>query len=109
MKILRYQKEDGSVPLSDWFSALRDMQAKIAIRRRLDRLAEGNPGNTRALHSGVHELKIDMGPGYRVYYAHHGQAIILLLCGGDKGSQQIDIAKAIDYWGDWKTRNRSDT
>lgn len=109
MEIIRYMKEDGSVPLSDWLSTLRDMQAKTAIRRRIDRFGAGNPGNTRSLRSGVSELKIDMGPGYRVYYALHGQAIVLLLCGGDKGTQNADIAKAVGYWEDWKTHNRSGT
>lgn len=108
MKILRYQKEDGAVPLTEWLSELRDLQAKIAIRR-LDRFAGGNPGNTRALQSGVNEMKIDMGPGYRVYYVHHGQTIVLLLCGGDKGTQKADIVKAVGYWEDWKIRNGSAT
>ncbi|WP_366143474.1 type II toxin-antitoxin system RelE/ParE family toxin [Rhodoferax sp.] len=75
-------KEDGSVPLTDWLSTLRDLQAKTAIRRRIDRFGAGNPGSSRSLRSGVSELKIDMGPGYRVYYALHGQTIVLLLCGG---------------------------
>jgi putative addiction module killer protein len=109
MKILRYQKEDGTVPLTEWLSALRDLQARIAIRRRLDRFADGNPGNTRALLGGVREMKIDMGPGYRVYYAHHGQTVVLLLCGGDKGTQKADIARAVGYWEDWKTRTGSAT
>ncbi len=107
MEIIRYMKEDGSVPLSDWLSTLRDMQAKIAVRRRIDRFGAGNPGSTRSLRGGVSELKIDMGPGYRVYYALYGQTIVLLLCGGDKGTQDADIAKAVGYWEDWKARNRS--
>ena len=109
MEIIRYQKEDGSIPLSGWLSELRDMQAKIAIRRRLDRFAKGKPGDTRAVQCGVNELRIDMGPGYRVYYAHHGRIIVVLLCGGDKSTQKADIAQAVDYWEDWKTRNGSST
>lgn len=54
-------------------------------------------------------MKIDMGPGYRVYYAHHGQTVVLLLCGGDKGTQKADIARAVGYWEDWKTRTGSAT
>jgi len=102
-------KEDGSVPLSDWLSTLRDLQAKTAIRRRIDRFGAGNPGNTRYLRNGVSELKIDMGPGYRVYYALNGQTIVLLLCGGDKGTQVADIAKAVGFWENWKNLNRSGT
>jgi len=109
MEIIRYVKEDGSVPLSDWLSTLRDMQAKTAIRRRIDRFGAGNPGNTRYLRNGVSELKTDMGPGYRVYYALHGQTIVLLLCGGDKGTQVADIAKAVGFWENWKNLNRSGT
>lgn len=107
MEVIRYMKEDGSVPLSEWLSTLRDLQAKIAIRRRIDRFGTGNPGNTRALRGGVSEMKIDMGLGYRVYFALNGKTIVLLLCGGDKGTQETDIAKAIGYWADWKNRNRS--
>ena len=109
MEIIRYMKEDGSVPLSDWLSTLRDLQAKTAIRRRIDRFGAGNPGNTRYLRNGVSELKIDMGPGYRVYYALNGQIIVLLLCGGDKGTQVADIAKAVGFWENWKNLNRSGT
>jgi putative addiction module killer protein len=109
MEIIRYMKEDGSVPFSDWLSTLRDMQAKTAIRRRIDRFGAGNPGNTRYLRNGVNELKIDMGPGYRVYYALNGQTIVLLLCGGDKGTQVADIAKAVGCLEDWKTLNRNKT
>lgn len=109
MELIRYQNEDGSVPLTDWLSTLRDVQAKIAIRRRIDRFEAGNPGKTRYLRDGVSELKIDMGPGYRVYYAQHGKTIVLLLCGGSKSTQDADIAKAVGYWDDWKKRNRSGT
>lgn len=107
MEIIRYKKADGTIPLTEWLSTLRDIQAKTAIRRRIDRFGAGNPGNARTVRCGVSELKIDMGPGYRVYYALHGQTIILLLCGGDKGTQEADIARAVGYWEDWKTRNRS--
>ena len=109
MEIIRYMKEDGSVPLSNCLSTLRDLQAKTAIRRRIDRFGAGNPGNTRYLRNGVSELKIDMGPGYRVYYALNGQTIVLLLCGGDKGTQVADIAKAVGFWENWKNLNRSGT
>ena len=90
MEIIRYVKEDGSAPLTEWLSTLRDIQAKTAIRRRIDRFGAGNPGNTRLLRAGISELKIDIGPGYWVYYALHGQTIVLLLCGGDKGTQNAE-------------------
>ena|ERR1017187_2112459 len=109
MEIIRYMKEDGSVPLTEWLSTLRDLQAKIVILRRIDRYGAGNPGHTRYLRDGVSELKIDLGPGYRVFFALDGQAIVLLLCGGDKKTQDADIVKAIGYLEDWKKRNRSTT
>jgi len=77
-----------------WFEALRDRQAKARIVTRVRRLQEGNPGQHRQLAGGVLELKIDFGPGYRVYCAERGGQFILLLVGGDKSSQTEDIAMA---------------
>lgn len=69
---------------------------------RLKRLASGNPGDVRPVGKGVSELRIDMGPGYRVYYAADGDELILLLAGGDKSTQARDIEKALALWKDWK-------
>jgi len=79
---------------SAWFEALRDRQAKARIVARIRRLQEGNPGQHRQLAGGVLELKIDLGPGYRVYCTQRGGQFILLLLGGDKSSQSDDIASA---------------
>jgi putative addiction module killer protein len=106
MEIVRYTKEDGTQPFGEWLSDIRDVQAKVAIRRRIDRLAMGNAGNCKALRAGVSELKIDMGPGYRVYYGQHGKEIVLLICDGDKRTQDADITRAVQYWEDWKIRQR---
>ena len=78
-----------------WFDTLRDHAAKARIQVRIDRLALGNPGNRRVLTGGVSELKIDHGPGYRVYYTQRRDVLIVLLCGGDKRSQRSDIEAAI--------------
>lgn len=78
----------------DWFVSLRDKGATLRIQVRIDRLAFGNPGQHRVLTGGVCEMKIDHGPGYRVYYARHADAWVLLLCGGDKSSQAADIKAA---------------
>ena len=80
-----------------WLRRLRDQQARARILARIDRLEDGNPGKTRSVGSGVVEMKIDFGPGYRVYYSQRGQMLILLLCGGDKSTQANDIklAKAL--------------
>ncbi len=78
-----------------WFDTLRDRAARLRIQIRIDRLALGNPGNHRVLTSGVCEMKIDHGPGYRVYYTQRGKRFVVLLCGGDKRSQSNDIKAAI--------------
>ena len=77
-----------------WLDALRDRDARLRILVRIDRLAFGNPGQHRILAGGLCELKIDHGPGYRVYYVQRGHTLIILLCGGDKHSQQRDILTA---------------
>lgn len=78
----------------DWFSTLKDRAAKARIQVRIDRLALGNPGQHRKLKQGVAEMKIDYGPGYRVYYVTRAGVSYILLCGGDKASQDADIELA---------------
>ena len=77
-----------------WFAALRDDQARKRIAARLVRLSAGLFGDAKSVGDGVSELRVDHGPGYRVYFTRRGQTIVLLLCGGDKGSQQRDIESA---------------
>lgn len=79
----------------EWINALRDRVGRARIQVRVDRLVHGNPGEHRNLTEGVSELKIKFGPGYRVYYAKHGERLLLLLVGGDKSSQDDDIALAL--------------
>jgi len=79
----------------DWINSLRDRTGRARIQVRVDRLVHGNPGQHRRLTEGVCELKIDFGPGYRVYYKERGGEIIILLAGGDKSTQQRDIQTAI--------------
>lgn len=79
---------------SDWLHRLRDERAKARIAVRIDRLALGNAGDVRPVGAGVSELRIDHGPGYRIYFIREGEALIVLLCGGDKGSQVRDIEQA---------------
>lgn len=82
-----------------WLGSLRDKQGRAKIPARIDRLEDGNPGKTRNVGAGVIEMKIDFGPGYRVYYVQRGKLLIVLLCGGDKSTQANDIkrAKAIAF------------
>lgn len=79
----------------EWINALRDRAGKAKIQVRVDRLVHGNPGDHRNLPSGISELKIDFGPGYRVYYSQRDDRFLLLLAGGDKSTQQKDIRRAI--------------
>jgi putative addiction module killer protein len=80
----------------DWINALKDRAGRARIQVRVDRLVHGNPGSHRNLTDGVSELKIDFGPGYRVYYTQRGDRLLLLLVGGSKSTQQKDIERAID-------------
>ena len=89
---MRVAKTDG---YRDWLDELKDRTGRARILVRVDRLIDGNPGQHRDLTDGVSELKIDFGPGYRVYYTQRGQRLLLLLIGGDKSTQQKDIEMAI--------------
>ena len=79
----------------EWINALKDRVDRARIQVRVDRLVHGNPGKHRDITNGVSELKIDVGPGYRVYYTQRGSRLLLLLAGGDKSTQQKDIEMAI--------------
>jgi len=104
MGIAHYLTADGHDPVQDWMDAVRDMRARVAILRRLERMKVGNFGDHKFCRDGVWELRIDTGPGYRVYYAQAGQTLVLLLCGADKRSQRSDIERASAYWQDWERR-----
>lgn len=96
-EVLEYITTDGEAPLSQWLQTL-DRPVRARIRTRIDRVARGNLGDSKALGAGLYELRLDFGPGYRIYYGRQGQTVVVLLCGGDKASQQSDIAKARKYW-----------
>ena len=87
---------------SRWLAGLRDGQAKGRILARLRRLSIGNFGDTRSLGGGLHELRIDYGPGYRIYFARRGGALVLLALGGDKSRQRTDIARAREIAAAWE-------
>jgi len=89
---------------TDWLKRLRDSRAKVAVIRRVARIEKGNFGDHSFCRDGVWELRIDVGPGYRVYYALSGRQVVLLLCGGDKRTQDTDIGLAVDCWQDWQRR-----
>lgn len=83
-----------------WFGRLRDRRARARIDARIQRLSMGNAGDARPVGKGISELRIDYGPGYRVYYAQRGQTLVILLAGGDKASQVRDIRRATELAGD---------
>lgn len=91
-----------SATFDRWLSELRDRRAVARIAARLDRLASGNPGDTQPVGDGVSELRINYGPGYRVYFIQRGPVLIILLCGGDKSSQDRDIKQAKALAAQWK-------
>jgi putative addiction module killer protein len=93
-----YLDDNGEAPFTRWLEALRDRVAFVRIAVRLDRVQAGNFGTVKALGDGVSELKIDHGPGYRVYYAMSGKTVVLLLIGGDKSTQSRDVETAKAYW-----------
>lgn len=104
-EIRHYITDDGRDVFADWRNSVKDTKAKIAVDRRIYRVELGNLGDHKACREGVWELRIDVGQGYRVYYAQAGQTLVLLLCGGTKRSQDADISRACDYWKDWQRSN----
>lgn len=102
-----YETEDGNTPFSSWLDSLRDREARARIRKRLDRVALGNLGDYRSVGETVFELKIDYGPGYRVYFAQIEVPVLLLLCGGDKSTQDRDIQKAKQFWSNFNERENA--
>lgn len=101
-EIRLYQTADGRVPFSDWFESLRDDKTKQRIDARLARVRLGNLGDCKGVGGGIFELRVDFGPGFRIYFAQQGTEIIILLCGGDKSTQSRDIKRAKEYWARFK-------
>jgi len=97
-EIRKYTDESEMTPFDHWIDKLRNVRAKARILKRIDRLSLGLEGDWKSVGGGVRELRIQEGKGYRVYYAWHGETIVILLCGGDKSSQNENIAKAKEYW-----------
>jgi putative addiction module killer protein len=89
-------------------ATLKDDRAEARVAARINRLASGNSGDCKPVGGGVWELRIDYGPGYRVYFGRIGREVVLLLCGGDKRRQSADIEKAIEYLNDYKQRSRNE-
>lgn len=106
-EIRHYLDANGNDLYQDWIEHLRDRTAQVAIIRRIARMAVGQFGDHKHLQDGVWELRIDVGPGYRVYYGHVGNRIVVLTHGGDKGTQARDITRAGKLLKDWEQRHEN--
>ncbi len=105
-EVRHYLNKKGKSPFVDWLENLKDRQARAKVKVKIDRLRLGNFGDCRSVGNGVSELKIDFGPGYRIYFRKDGDNLVILLLGGDKKSQTKDIQNAKKYWTQYKeTKN----
>lgn len=100
-----YRTSAGKIPFRDWLQSLCDVQTRAKIRVRLNRVRLGNFGDAKSVGDSVYELRIAYGPGYRVCFARSGTGVVLLLCGGDKSTQERDITTAKSYWHDYRRRS----
>jgi putative addiction module killer protein len=104
LEIFHYLTRTGEDPFQSWLDELEDVKARVAVLRRVDRLAAGNFGDHKFLRNGVWEQRLDVGPGYRVYFGRHGITGVLLLCGGTKRTQTSDIGRAVRFFADFQRR-----
>jgi len=104
-EVVAYQTRDGKIPLNEWLDELNDQNVVARVLARLTRVRQGNLGDCKSVGEGVSELRVDYGTGYRVYFGQKGRAVIVLLCGGDKRTQERDIPRAKQYWQDYKQRD----
>jgi len=104
--LIVYEQGQGQRPYNKWFDSVRDKRMQSRIITRLGQVQAGNFGDCKSVGDRVVELRIDAGPGYRIYCGRSGATIVVLLCGGDKSSQDKDIERAKRFWVDWKRRRR---
>lgn len=102
-----YQSVSGRCPFEEWLESLKDRKGAAKIRARITRSRAGNFGKCNTVGQGVSEIKVDFGPGYRLYFGEIGKTIVILLCGGDKSTQAKDIKLAHEYWADYWRRSHA--
>lgn len=100
-KVVFFETANGKKPFHEWFNSLKDRKTRERIGTRLLRLEAGNLGDHRSVGEGIHEMRLHFGPGYRIYFAEHGNCIIVVLAGGTKKTQQDDIKKAQRYFSEF--------
>ncbi len=105
-EVVHYTDERGVKLFDEWLATLRDKRAQMKLERRVMLMSKGDFGQTLLVGQGVIESKIDEGPGYRLYYARYGATVVLLICGGDKRTQDRDIKLAQDCWRQWKKEQK---
>lgn len=105
IRVVEYLDAAGQSPFGDWFDGL-DGQAAIKVRRSIARIEAGNFGDAKPVGKGVIERRIDVGPGYRIYFGRDGDDLVILLAGGTKKRQQKDIETAQSYWAAYKNRRK---
>ncbi|RKU21845.1 addiction module killer protein [Candidatus Poribacteria bacterium] len=101
-----YRTPNGRMPFIEWYNTIQDRSVRSRIQKRLDRLEDGNFGDSKSVGEGVFELRSHFGAGYRIYFAEVENTIVLLLCAGDKSSQARDIQRAKEYWSQYKETQR---
>ncbi len=99
-----YVTPDGKRPFQEWLASLKDYEAQGRVLARLERVRLGLTGDSKSVGAGVSELRIDAGPGYRVYFGQEGRSIVILLCGGSKATQRKDITEARAFLKDYRSR-----
>ncbi len=100
-----YATAEGRFPFEEWIASLRNREVRAIIYARIARVRVGNMGDAQSVGKGVYELRIHVGPGYRVYFGQEGGETVLLLCGGHKSSQERDIKRAQIYWADYRSQS----
>jgi len=102
-EIVVFRAKDGGVPFEEWLDDLNDKRAVARVLARVARVRQGNLGDCKSVGEGVSELRVDYGPGYRIYFGQKGQTLVVLLCGGDKRAQDRDIRLAKQYWHEFQS------
>lgn len=105
-RVIVYASDNAKEPFTEWIYGLRDVMGRKRILARVSRLQQGNYGDCEPVGDGVSELRMFFGAGYRVYFGEHGNDMVVLLCGGDSGSQNKDIQQAKTYWKEYLSHER---
>ena len=105
--VLHYLATSGRCPFQEWIESVNSSVVKAAVAARINRIRSGTLDDWKSVGDGVFELRVDLGPGYRVYFGRDGKTVVILLSGGEKRSQESDIKRAKGYWRDYETRTKS--